>query len=443
MNQSVSLVKDTVVRLLGNMANQREIEQYLKRFSSVGQSRFAVIKVGGGIIQNDLENLCSSLSFLHRIGLSPIVIHGGGPQLTDKLQQQNITSTFKNGSRVTSAEVLKVARKTFLKINLQLVEALQNANVKATSISGGIFDASLNEDTSLGFVGNVNNVHLEPILDSLKAGSIPVISSLGETDSGQIVNINADVATNELVLAVKPYKIIFLTQTGGLLDGNNKIIHSINLSSDFENLISQPWVHGGMELKLKQAASILNKLPLSSSISITEPAHLAKELFTHRGSGTLIRKGETIHHFTNWNGLDKQMLKVLIENSFNKKLCADYFEQTRLSHAYVTDSYRAAALITSLELDDSHSLPFLDKYVVADDAKGEGLGRAVWNTVREQHQQLVWRSRKHNAINQFYFRQSDGCYKSGEWIVFWYGIREFDVIQQCIAATLKKTATVI
>ena len=358
MNQSVSLVKDTVVRLLGNMANQREIEQYLKRFSSVGQSRFAVIKVGGGIIQNDLENLCSSLSFLHRIGLSPIVIHGGGPQLTDKLQQQNITSTFKNGSRVTSAEVLKVARKTFLKINLQLVEALQNANVKATSISGGIFDASLNEDTSLGFVGNVNNVHLEPILDSLKAGSIPVISSLGETDSGQIVNINADVATNELVLAVKPYKIIFLTQTGGLLDGNNKIIHSINLSSDFENLISQPWVHGGMELKLKQAASILNKLPLSSSISITEPAHLAKELFTHRGSGTLIRKGETIHHFTNWDGLDKQMLKVLIENSFNKKLCADYFEQTRLSHAYVTDSYRAAALITSLELDDSHPCPF-------------------------------------------------------------------------------------
>ncbi len=443
MNQSISLVKDTVVRLLGNMANQREIEQYLKRFSSVGQSRFAVIKVGGGIIQNDLENLCSSLSFLHRIGLSPIVIHGGGPQLTEKLQQENITSTFKNGSRVTNAEVLKVARKTFLKINLQLVESLQNANVKSTSISGGIFDASLNEDKSLGFVGSIHNVHLEPVLDSLKAGSIPVISSLGETDSGQIVNINADVATNELVLAVKPYKIIFLTQTGGLLDGNNKIIHSINLSSDFDSLISQPWVHGGMELKLIQAASILNKLPLSSSISITEPAHLAKELFTHRGSGTLIRKGETIHHFNSWDDLDKHKLKVLIENSFNKKLISGYFDQTRLSHAYVTDSYRAAALITTLRLDDKLSLPFLDKYVVADDAKGEGLGRAVWNRVREQHPQLIWRSRKYNAINQFYFRQSDGCYKSGEWIVFWYGINKFDIIQQCIAATLKKTATVI
>ena len=437
MTQSNELVKDTIVRLLGNMANQREIEQYLKRFSSHGQSRFAVIKVGGGIIKDDLENLCSSLTFLHRIGLSPIVIHGAGPQLTEKLQQENIENQFIDGSRVTTPEVLKIARKVFQKVNLKIVETLQNANVKANSISGGVFDSTLDDNADLGLVGKIKNVSLDAILDSLKAGAIPVISSLGETDSGQIVNINADVATNELVLAVRPYKIIFLTQTGGLLDHDNNIIHSINLSSDFDSLMQQDWISGGMKLKLEQAASILRQLPHSSSISITEPSHLAKELFTHRGSGTLIRRGEPINQYSSWQQIDCDKLKLLIENSFGKKLDDDYFKKTKLFKAYITDSYRAAAILT-----EENGIPHLDKYAVADDAKGEGLGRAVWTTMRKIHSQLVWRSRNLNAINTFYFNESDGCVKGEPWVVFWYGVTDIKLITDCISSSRQREATI-
>ncbi len=438
MSQSNELVKDTIVRLLGNMANQREIEQYLKRFSSHGQSRFAVIKVGGGIIKDDLENLCSSLTFLHRIGLSPIVIHGAGPQLTEKLNLENIENKFIDGSRVTTPQVLKVARKVFQKVNLQIVESLQNANVKANSISGGVFDSVLDDNTELGLVGKIQNVSLEPIMDSLAAGAIPVISSLGETDSGQIVNINADVATNELVLAVKPYKIIFLTQTGGLLDNDGNIIHSINLSSDYDTIIEEKWVSGGMKLKLQQAASILRQLPHSSSISITEPSHLAKELFTHRGSGTLIRRGEPINQYENWEDIDCDKLKTLIENSFKKKLDNNYFTKTKLFRAYITDSYRSAAILTQ-----EHGITHLDKYAVADDAKGEGLGRAVWTSMRNNNLRMFWRSRILNPINTFYFNESDGCVKDQNWVVFWYGVTDIDLIKKCISSSRAREATIV
>ncbi|MBL2462890.1 hypothetical protein ELJ59_30175, partial [Klebsiella pneumoniae] len=93
-----------------------------------------------------------------------------------------------------------------------------------------------------GLVGEVKRVHLGPIEASLQAGSIPVIASLGETPQGQILNVNADFAANELVQVLQPYKIVFLTGTGGLLDGDGHVIDSINLSTEYEHLMAQPWV---------------------------------------------------------------------------------------------------------------------------------------------------------------------------------------------------------
>ena len=121
-----------------------------------------------------------------------------------------------------------------------------------------------------------------------------MIASLGETPAGQILNVNADFAANELVHVLQPYKIIFLTGTGGLLDGDGKLIDSINLSTEYEHLMAQPWINGGMRLKIEQIKDLLDKLPLTSSVSITRPAELAKELFTHHGSGTLVRRGEHV-----------------------------------------------------------------------------------------------------------------------------------------------------
>ena len=265
-NQSETKVKETIIQLLSNLANPKEFNQYMTRFVEAGQTRFAVIKVGGGVLNDDLENLCSSLAFLERIGLFPIVVHGAGPQLNLNLQQAGIKAEFIDGQRVTTPEVLKIAKKTFIEQNLKLASNLQAMGVKTASITSGVFTAKQTSQTDLGFVGEVTDIDLEPINIAINAGAVPILSSLAETETGQALNVNADIATNQLAIAINPYKIIFLTGTGGLLDQDGKIISSVNLITDYEPMMKQEWLHGGMKLKVQQVAEILSQLPSTSSV---------------------------------------------------------------------------------------------------------------------------------------------------------------------------------
>jgi acetylglutamate kinase len=431
-------LRSTIVRLLSNMGSAKEIQQYLKRFSQLDAARFAVVKVGGAVLRDDLDNLVSSLAFLQQVGLTPIVIHGAGPQLDAELARQGIEKRLVDGLRVTSPEALATVRRVTQSENLSLVEALQNIDARATSIVGGVFEAQFLDAGKYQLVGKVSNVNLAPIEASLKASSIPVIASLGETTGGQILNINADFAANELVRVLQPYKIIFLTSTGGLLDGAGKVIDSINLSTEYEHLMAQPWINGGMRVKIEQIKDLLDKLPLTSSVSITRPTDLANELFTHRGSGTLVRRGERVLRCESWDQLDLARLRGLIDSSFGRRLVDDYFARTKLKRAYVSENYRAAVIL----LDDGGET-YLDKFAVLDDAQGEGLGRAVWQVMREEHPRLFWRSRHHNVINHFYYAESDGCYKEPQWKVFWYGMRDLREIEQCIERCRARPATLI
>ena len=429
-------LRHTIVKLLSNMGSTKEIQQYLKRFSQLDAKRFAVVKVGGAILKDDLDNLVSSLAFLQQVGLTPIVIHGAGPQLNQELAAAGIPQSIVDGMRVTSAPTLRVVRRVFQRENLRLVEALQALDVRASSIIGGVFESEYLNRRKYQLVGKIAAVDLAPIEASLNASSIPVIASLGETASGQIVNINADVAANELVAKLRPYKIIFLTGTGGLLDSHGAVISSINLSTEYDTLMQQSWVEGGMRLKLEQIHDLLRKLPLSSSVSITRPQDLANELFTHRGSGTLVRMGEKIRRVTAWKALDLAAIKQLVESSFGRKLVPDYFERTELYRAYVSKAYRAALLIT-LE----NGLPHLDKFAVADDAQGEGLGRAAWRRMREDLPKLFWRSRPGNAVNEFYAEEADGMLKGERWNVYWYGLASFVEIEAAVAHCRARPAT--
>ena len=116
---------------------------------------------------------------------------------------------------------------------------------------------------------------------------------------------------------------------------------------------------------------------LASSVSITRPAELAKELFTHKGSGTLIRRGEKVLSFTSWDGIDRARLRGLIESSFGRTLVDDYFERTTPFRVYVSENYRTAVILTVAE-----GLTYLDKFAVLDEAQGEGLGRAPRDLAR-------------------------------------------------------------
>ena len=431
--------RKTIVRLLSAMGSAKEIQAYLKRFSQLDAKRFAVVKVGGAVLRDELVDLASSLTFLQQVGLTPIVIHGAGPQLDEEMSAAGIEKQTVGGLRVTSPKALGIGRRVFVQQNLKLVEALQAMDTRATAIPSGVFMAGYLDRDALGLVGKVERIDLAPIEASLRANSIPVIASLGETDEGQLLNINADIAANELVRVLQPYKIVFLTGTGGLLDGAGRVIDSINLSTEYEHLMAQPWVSGGMRLKIEQIADLLNDLPLTSSVSITRPAELAKELFTHKGSGTLVRRGEKVLRFASWDGVDRVRLRTLIESSFGRKLVTDYFERTQPFRVYVSENYRAAMILTMQD-----GFPYLDKFAVLDDAQGEGLGRAVWLVMREENPQLFWRSRHGNGINAFYHEQADGCVRQERWRAFWYGLgADFAAIERCVAHCAQREPTLV
>jgi acetylglutamate kinase len=430
-------LRQTIVRLLSSMASAREIQQYLKRFSELDAKRFAVVKVGGAVLRDELADLASSLSFLQQVGLTPIVLHGAGPQLDEELAAAGIDKQTVNGLRVTTPQALGIVRRVSQQQNLKLVEALQSMDTRATSVISGVFNATYLDRETYGLVGKVAAINLAPIEASLRVNSIPVIASLGETEDGQILNINADFAANELVRVLQPYKIIFLTGSGGLLDDQGRIIDSINLSTEYAQLMAQPWINGGMRVKIEQIADLLAALPLASSVSITRPAELTKELFTHKGSGTLVRRGEKVlRHDDGWNRVDRVRLAALIESSFGRGLVPDYFERTAPWRVYVSENYRAAMIL--VRVDD---LVYLDKFAVLDAAQGEGLGRAVWQMMRAENPRLFWRSRHGNPINPFYYAESDGSYKQPRWKVFWYGIHDFATIERCVAYCADHQAT--
>ncbi len=408
--------RTTIIQLLSQFGSQREIQLYLERFSDVERSRFAVIKVGGAIFRDQMDALASALAFLYRVGLVPIVVHGGGPQLDEALRFSGVPNRRHNGLRQTTPEVLRVARRVFRQLNQQLVSALQLLDVPARGITNGVFIAERNADARLGLVGQVTGVDDQSVMAALNTNNIPVLATLGESDSGQILNINADEAAQHLVRHFEPYKVVFLTGPGGILDEHGDIIPAISLTTDFENLMQQDWLHSGMRLKLEQIHQLLNNLPASISVSITAPDQLPTELFTHKGSGTLVRLGEQIQRHTNWQTVDQQRLREILETSFSGQLSDDYFARTPLLAAYISESYRAAAVITH-----EQGYAKLDKFAVTDDARGEGLGGAVWNVIRQHHPVLYWRARRHNPINQFYIRQADGLYKGSDWHMFWYG----------------------
>jgi acetylglutamate kinase len=429
-------VRPTILRLLSGMASTREIQLYLKRFSQLDADRFAVVKVGGAILRDRMDELVSSLAFLQQVGLTPVVIHGAGPQLDAEMAAEGLEKRIVDGLRYTSPEGLAVVRRVSQRENFRLVEALQAAGVRATSIHSGVFESDFLDTEKYGFVGKVVRVHVSGIEAAIGADSIPVIASLGETAGGQILNVNADWSANELVKRMEPYKIIFLTGTRGILDAEGRLIESISLRTQYEELMRQPWLHSGMRVKLEQIHDLLMELPPSSSLSITTPEEMAQELFTHRGSGTLVRRGEAIHAFDSWSDVDCERLRGVIESSFGRRLAADYFDATQPSRIYVSEHYRAAIVL--LRTGD---LTYMDKFAVADEAQGEGLGRAIWDVMQAENRALYWRSRRGNGVNDFYFANADGARKEGPWTVFWYGITEWDLIRAAVESALARRVT--
>lgn len=424
----LSQTRQLIVELLSQLGSSKEAREYLKRFRSVDSDQFAVIKVGGQVLEDSLPELASALHFLYQAGLFPIVLHGAGPQLDSAIRKAGLDSQKIEGLRVTTPEVMAIARRVIYDQNLRLVSALERTGARIRSIQHGVFECQPVANKALGLVGRVTDVNTDAIQSAIQSGAIPVVTCLGESASGQVLNVNADFAVNALIRTIKPCKIIFITPTGGLLDDSDQIISSINLVTDYQRLQDAPWIHSGMRVKLEQIAELLTELPEAASVSITSSANLTRELFTHGGAGTLIRKGEVIESMSELNEQQRRELRQLIESCFSRRLVDGWYASLQDPQVLWVESRRAAA-VTCSGVDGGR---YLDKFAVTPDAQGEGLGGALWKEVVRNHTKLYWRSRATNAINPWYHQQAEFSQRFGPWIVFGYGIDDLESNGLCI-----------
>lgn len=437
--------KETIVKLLYNIGSRKEVEQYLQHFSSVESHQFAIIKVGGAVLTDDLDTLASSLTFLHRVGLYPIVVHGAGPQLNELLDKAGIEAKYEEGIRITDAPTLAIARKVFHEENLKLVEALERLGTKTRPINGGVFGAEYLDKDKYQYVGKVTSINKELIESSIRAGALPILTSLAESEDGQILNVNADVAAGELAKVLEPLKIVYLNEKCGLFNGiTGKKIDVINLDEEYEDLLKEPWVKYGTKLKIKEIHDLLMELPRSSSVSIISAEHLHKELFTHAGAGTLIRRGYKISSFkgTEIQQLDTARIRVLLEEcdpdilSGNQTI-EQFFESISKDKSdavvYCDASYDCLAVVRK-----RNGFPFLEKFVGSKVAILNNVNENVWDAIMHDEKKLAWVAPKISPHRQWFFERADGSFSFNvNRTLFWTGLDPGSSIQEFVTNMVK------
>lgn len=435
---SAQSTRSTVVQLLNNIGSKREVEQYLKFFTSVSSQQFAVIKVGGAIITQQLDELASCLAFLYHIGLYPIVLHGTGPQINQILEAEGIEPDYINGIRVTDERTMAVVRRCFLQQNLKLVTALERLGVHARPVTLGVFTALYLDKDKYKLVGKIDAVNNYPIEASIAAGALPILTSLAETPSGQILNVNADVAASELARVFEPLKIVYLSEKGGIVDPTtNQVISMINLDQEYDLLLKQPWVKYGTKLKLTQIKELLDFLPRSSSVAIIDVNDLQRELFTDSGAGTMIRRGYRL--LTSENSLESflsklDLLRLVLsksdEFSLGRNSVSNYLKglQECEYKVYGDEPLEVLAIVKSTSL----SVPVLDKFIGSQSGWLNNVTDNIFQAVKTDFPALQWVISEDDQNAAWHFAKSDGLYHKDGYILFWYGVSDVQSVGNLI-----------
>ena len=427
---SASSHRSTLTKILQNVGSKREIQQYLSLFSSVDSHKFAVIKVGGAILTDHLEELVASLSSLYTVGLFPVVVHGGGPQLNKKLKEAGIEERWDSGIRVTDGRTLAIARNEFLEQNLKLTEALFQADIRAQPITQGVFLADFLDQQRWEMVGKITHVNTNSVESAIRSGCLPVLSSMAMTEEGRTLNVNADVAAAELARALKPLKIIYLSEKGGMLHGvTGKRISTIDLNTEYKILTEQSWMKHGNLLKLKQFKDLLDQLPSTSSVAMIEPKDLTKELFTDSGAGTLISRGNTMLTSSDYHNIQNlQILQKTLTDTPNlvgpRIEVEEYFpwlaeQEYRI---YYNEPMTAVAIV--LTSTNSSPKAQLTAFSVTDYGWLTNAAERLFTTVAKDNPDLMWAIDGKDADVYQWFtgrRPEGGTFARKDEVLFWTG----------------------
>ena len=271
---------------------------YIRRFAG----KTVVVKFGGNAIAGTSEHDALSLFaedivLMHTVGIRPVVVHGGGPQINEMLTRLNIESTFSNGLRVTDAATMEVVQMVLNgQVNPQIVSAINTHGNVAVGLSGedGRTLQCVPRDPTLGFVGDIERVRTHVIDGLLADGLVPVLSTVGVDVNGQPYNVNADTAAGAIAEALSAEKIIYLTDIAGLrkdIDDASSLIQRISVT-DLSALIADGTISGGMIPKIESCVSAIERGVYQAHILDGRISHvLLLELFTDAGVGTMVSKG--------------------------------------------------------------------------------------------------------------------------------------------------------
>ena len=268
----------------------QEIEKYVKKYSK----EKIVIKCGGRVLLDpDLfNNFINDIIILKKLGLTPIVVHGGGPRIKKKLNELNIETKFIMGLRVTDEKVIKIVEDVMIEFNKEIVDSLEKKSCKAKSITvkenNVIYVEQKNKE--LGYVGKITRVDDKLIKNLIKENFIPIVSPIGLDERKQTYNINADTAAGALATSLKSRRLMLMTDVEGVYDKSKKLISEIK-PTEAEKLIYNETINEGMIPKIRTCINAVNSgVRGVVVIDGRKPHSILFELFSDKGSGTLIRK---------------------------------------------------------------------------------------------------------------------------------------------------------
>ncbi len=271
---------------------------YIQRFAG----KTIVVKYGGNALAGASDNdalgaFARDIALLHAVGIKPVVVHGGGPQISSLMERLGKTPTFQNGLRVTDSETMEIVSMVLLgTVNPQIVSAINHHGAPAVGVSG--HDARMfvvaPRDPALGFVGEITKVDATIVKELLADSRVPVVATLGTHSSGQAYNINADTAAGALAEALGAEKLIYLTDIEGLRankDDPSSLVRQAT-TSQLRTLLTSGSIDGGMIPKIESCVLAIDRGVHRGHILDGRIPHvLLLELFTDAGVGTMVSKG--------------------------------------------------------------------------------------------------------------------------------------------------------
>ena len=286
-----SLKKENLINILPKDGpTVEETIKYLEKYND----EFIVIKCGGSVLVDPrlFKIFIEDVAVLNKLGFNPIIIHGGGKRINNKLDELNIKSDFINGLRVTDKDTINIVEDVLIEFNKEIVEALKVHSCKTRRITSKEYNIITVKPESdiLGFVGTPTHIKTDILKKIIEGNEVPVVAPLGLNERNQTFNINADTVAGSVAKELKARRLMIISDVEGVLDNEKKLIPEIN-SNEAKKLIDQKVISGGMIPKINNCLDVASNGVKGVVIIDGRKNHsVLFELLSDKGSGTLIRK---------------------------------------------------------------------------------------------------------------------------------------------------------